>query len=715
MNPARKPLLACALALGLALGAAPALAQKKPADVDQKRLLAATKEPGNWMTRGGTYYEWHYSPLDKINVSNVGRLKLAWYGDFDTNRGQQATPLMVDGVLYTSTAWSKVYAYNAATGKQLWQYDPKVPGKTAIDACCDVVNRGVAAWNGKIYVATLDGRLVALDAKSGQEVWSTITVDQTKPYTITGAPRIAKGKVVIGNSGSEYGVRGYVSAYDAETGKMAWRFYLTPNPTNASDGAASDEILQEIAYKTWGDGAWKLTGGGGTAWDAIVYDPDFDQFIIGTGNANPWSWKSRSNNFGDNLFVGSVVAVDAESGLYKWHYQETPGDDWDYTSVQPISLADLRIDGRMRKVALHAPKNGFFYVIDRKDGKLVSAEKFATVNWAAGIDMKTGRPIEYPEARYGVNGGDFFAIPGPFGAHNWHPMSYSPKTGLVYVPVQNIPFGYKDDGTFQYVPGHGSWNLANNSGQYAGPKNEAERRVKQLQTEGYLLAWDPVTQTEKWRFQHPSPGFGGVLSTAGNLVFQGTPDGRLVAYTADRGQKVWSWQGTDGIVAGAMSYEVRGEQYIAVLAGFGGSNGLHVPYITNPRTDAHGRVLVFKIDGKAATPATKRPLLEANVPNETWPDEVVKKGAAVYGNCLLCHGFGAYSNGVVPDLRRSPMLSNKAAWDAVVLGGAKESLGMPNWSGKLSPEDVEAVRAYIADRAKQLKADEDAAKKVSSR
>lgn len=701
-----------AVALSFGLMAADVAANPGAAKVDAKRLMSAHKEPGSWMTRGGSYYETYFSPLDKINTSNVSQLGLAWHGDFDTNRGQQATPLFIDGVLYTSTSWSKVYAYDAVTGKELWRYDPKVPGTIAKSACCDVVNRGVAAWNGKIYVGTLDGRLVALDAKTGKEVWSTMTVDPSKPYTITGQPRAFGGKIIIGNSGAEYGVRGYVTAYDAETGKKAWRFFITPNPKNQPDGEASDRIHKELAYATWGDGAWKETGGGGTAWDAMVYDPDYDQVIIGTGNANPWSWKARSGNKGDNLFIGSLLALDAKTGEYRWHYQETPADDWDYTSVQPIILAELPINGAKRKVALHAPKNGFFYVVDRQNGKLLSAEKFANVNWASGIDMETGRPVVYEQARYGITGGDFLAIPGPYGAHNWHPMAFSPKTNLVYIPVQNAPFGYADNGSFKYSPGHGNWNLGITSAQNAGPADEPERKIQAMRTEGYLLAWDPVRQTEVWRVNHGGVASAGVLATGGNLVFQGTPDGKFIAYRADNGKKVWSWQGYDGIIAGAMSYMMNGEQYIAVLAGFGGSNALHVPFIKT-KIGTNGRLLVFKIGGKATLADNSKPEFDAMVTNENFTVEQVKRGSELIGNCVLCHGSGLHSNNMLPDLRRSPIVTSKEAFADVVLKGSRENKGMPGWASSMTAEDVESLRAYIQSRAKVLKADLEAERKAA--
>lgn len=679
-----------------------ALAAAQPA-LDGNRLLRAASEPQNWPIVGGTYAEARYSALDQINTGNVGRLKLAWYADFETNRGQQATPLAVDGVLYTSTSWSHVYAYDAATGKQLWHHDPQVPGTKGPHACCDAVNRGLAAYNGKIYVGTLDGRLQALDAKTGKLVWSTATFDPKTTMTITAAPRVVRGKVFIGQAGAEYGgSRGFVGAYDAETGQPLWRFYVTPNPDNKPDGAASDKVLMAKAYATWGPGAWKESGGGGHPWDGIVYDAEYDQVIVGTGSANPWSSKARGE--GDNLFVGSLLALDANTGEYRWHYQETPGEDWDYDSTQPVILSELSIDGQKRKVLMHSPKNGFFYVLDRKDGRLISAKNVGTVNWAAGIDLKTGRPIEYPAARYARTGQRFMAMPGPFGSHNWHPMAFSPKTGLVYIPVQDIPLDYIVDAGFKFTPG--GWNLAIGSNTLAGPQNEADRKVLAMQTRGYLLAWDPVKQREAWRVQHPNVASAGVLATAGDLVFQGTPDGRFVAYRADSGQPVWSWQGYDGIIAGAMSYAVGGTQYVAVLAGFGGANALHVPYVEKPKVGTQGRLLVFKLDGTATAPNNEKLKQAANVPNESWPAETVGKGAALYGNCAGCHGFGTYAHDAIPDLRRSALLSNRAAWEKVILGGALEAKGMPNWTGTLKPEDTEAIRAYVADRARVLRDDE---------
>jgi quinohemoprotein ethanol dehydrogenase len=716
--------IASALVLGMGLGVALATAQTAPngtpAKLDDARLLNAAKDLANWPTIGGTYAEGRYSPLDQINVDTVKNLKLAWYGDFDTSRGQEATPLEIDGVVYTSTAWSKVYAYDAKTGRQLWEFDPKVAGKKGQDACCDVVNRGLAAYDGKVYIGALDGRLIAIDMKTGRQVWSTQTTDVNRPYTITGAPRIVKGRVLIGNGGAELGVRGYVTAYDAETGQQVWRFYTTPNPNNQPDHAASDSILMSKAYQTWGDGWWKKTGGGGTAWDAIVYDAAYNQVLIGVGNGSPWAHLARNGKgggTGDNLFLSSIVAVDADTGAYKWHYQETPGEEWDFTSVQPIILTDLEIRGKLRHVVLHAPKNGFMYVIDRSSGELISAKPFTKLNWAAGVDLESGRPVEYPEARYSESGLDFLAEPAALGSHNWHPMSFDPQTKLLYIPAQEWPLGYKTDPNFVYHPGHGNWNLAEASTQLTntGPRNEPERIQYSQWVKGELIAWDPIAQKEVWRVQHPSMGSGGILSTAGNLVFQGSPDGVFHAYRADNGLPVWQFDSQIGIIAGAMSYEVESEQYISVLSGFGGSNGLAVLYIDGAHA-GQGRILTFKLNGTATLPSNlwKKPRPATIVPAKTWTEATVKEGEKEYaaGNCVFCHGFSAISNGVVPDLRRSPIIADADAFRTVVLGGVLESQGMPNMTGRVTPEQVEAIRAFIADRARQLAIDEAVQAKV---
>jgi len=690
----------------------PSAIAQDAARVDQARLINAEQDTANWITHGGTPDEQHYSALDQINTSNISRLGLAWYGDFDTNLGQEGTPLVVDGVLYTSTAWSKVYAYDAATGKQLWFFDPQVPGSTGPQGCCDVVSRGVAAWGGMIFLGAYDGRLIAIDAKTGEKRWETQTTPVNRNYTITGAPRVFKGKVVIGNGGAEYGVRGFVSAYDAHTGELAWRFYITPNPQGYPDGAASDDIHARIGYATWGDGAWRQTGGGGTPWDAIVYDREFDQILVGTGNGHPWNHTTRSGGEGDNLFLSAIVALDADTGQYKWHYQSTPGEEWDYTATQPIMLTDLTINGEVRKVAMQAPKNGFFYVIDRRDGKLISAKNFMPVNWAAGIDLETGRPIEYPAARYSLTGQEFMGIPGAIGAHSWHPMSYSPKTGLVYIPALQAPYAYRRDPNWKFDARPGVWNLANASSRWSAfgtPTSESERLFISQLYRSELIAWDPIRQQEAWRIVQPSYSAGGTLATAGNLVFQGTPDGFFHAYTADTGEEVWRYDGRIGMVAGAMSYAVDGVQYVAVLSGLGGSSSRSSPYVKNPRSGM-GRVLVFKLDGNATLPAYQSARRPPQIPDEAFAQELIAQGRIPYAvNCAVCHGTGGYANGeVIPDLRRSPMLLSNEAFSQVVYDGILEHGGMVSFAYRLSRDDVEAIRAYLVDRAVQLKADEDA-------
>jgi PQQ-dependent dehydrogenase (methanol/ethanol family) len=390
-------------------------------------LANADADSTNWLTYGRTYKEQRHSPLTQINEATVDRLNLVWHRDLGTMRGLEATPLVVHGTLYATGSWSILYAFDAATGEPRWTYDPKVQRGHSRFACCDVVNRGPAFYRGKVYIGTLDGRLVAVNARTGELVWETQTTPKGMAYTITGAPRIANGRVLIGNGGAEFGVRGYVSAYDAETGDLAWRTYTVPG--NPADGHEAEHLA--TAAETW-SGTWWQAGGGGTAWDAIVYDPELDYVYIGVGNGSPWYSRLRSPGGGDNLYLSSILAVRASDGQYVWHYQTTPGDNWDYTATQPLMLAELEIDGRERRVIMQAPKNGFFYVIDRETGEFLSGTPFANITWASGIS-EDGRPIENPAAR--ALAGGVHVAPGPQGSHNWHPMSYNPATGLVYFPV----------------------------------------------------------------------------------------------------------------------------------------------------------------------------------------------------------------------------------------------------------------------------------------
>lgn len=696
--------IAVAAAAGLALGgAAPRMAA-----VDGKRLLNAASEPQNWLTHGGTYLEQRFSPLTDVNAGNVSKLALAWSYDLDTNRGQEATPLIIDGVMYTTTAWSKVVALDAATGKELWRFDPKVPGARGFSACCDVVNRGLAAYQGRLFLGTLDGRLIALDAATGKPVWSVVTVDQSQPYTITGAPRVVKGRVVIGNGGAEYGVRGYVSAYDTATGKMAWRFYTVPgDPAKGPDNAASDPIMKQAAASSW-HGKWWQAGGGGTVWDAIVYDPELDQLYIGVGNGSPWNQQKRSEGKGDNLFLSSVVALDPNTGAYKWHYQGTPGETWDFTQTQPIILADLKIDGQVRKVLMQAPKNGFFYVIDRTTGKLISAKNFVSQTWATGVDLKTGRPIEVEGARFHTEKG-FMMQPSALGAHNWHPMAYSPQTGLVYLPAQDVPFFYSTPSGYKYRAG--AWNIAVDAYKNAPPNDVAQTKAIRALLKGRLIAWDPVAQKEAWHVDYDGPWNGGALATAGGLVFQGNGRGEFQAFDAAKGTKLWSFPAQTGVIAGPVTYSVKGVQYVAVMAGYGGAYAVSTGY-DEPRPSQNGRVLVFRIGGTARLPAP--PALELappNPPTETFTAAQIRHGGELFeGNCGLCHGGGARSSGVLPDLRRSGALSDKAMWQSIVHDGALQDNGMVGFKAFMTRDDIEAIRGYVGVQASYLASVEGGAK-----
>ena len=688
--------LAGVAALGLALAGCHQ-GGLKASDVDGKAIAAADQHPGDWLSYGRTYSEQRFSPLTRISDQNVGQLGLAWSSDLDTARGQEATPLEADGVIYVSTAWSKVRAYEARTGKMLWQYDPKVPGEWGPKACCDVVNRGVALWKGKVYVGTLDGRLVALDAKDGHEVWSVQTFDKSQPYSITGAPRIIKGKVLIGEGGGEYNVRGFVSAYDADTGKLAWRFWTVPRADGQPDGAPSDKPLQQAA-KSWPAGAL-AHGGGGTVWDSIVYDPELDLIYFGTDNGDPWNQGYRGGA-GDNLFLTSIVAVRPDTGEYVWHYQVNPGDEWDYSAVQPLILADLNIGGAPHKVIMQAPKNGFFYVLDRQTGKLLSAKNYVPVNWAKGIDPNTGRPIENPDARYSQTRKPWIGSPGPLGGHSWNPMAFSPKTGLVYIPANETGFPYIAAEVFKSEPI--GFNTGLDFAKGAMPNDVNVQKATMAGLKGYLLAWDPVAQREVWRAPHPGPANGGVVATAGNLVFQGSYAGEFAAYAADTGRKLWSFDAQGPIIAAPSTFEVDGEQYVAVLTGGGGAYALSpgIVSLKSGKPRQLTRLLVFKLGGKAQLPPVPQPAkLPLNPPPVTATPAELDDGFKLYSHyCGLCHGDTAVSGGVTPDLRYSPVVAGDSFYD-VVLGGALKSRGMISFAPVLSRQQASDIRSYIIKRA----------------
>ena len=648
-------------------------AQQPPAKpVDDAALASPEARRGDWLSYGRDYYEQRFSTLDQITDANVGQLGLAWQFETATDRGLEATPLVIDGVMYTTGSWSVTYAIDARTGKQLWKYDPEVHRKYDNLACCDVVNRGAAYYKGKVYVGVLDGRLVALDAGSGKVSWTATTVDQNQPYTVTGAPRIAKGKVIIGNGGAEYGVRGYVSAYDAETGKLAWRFYTVPgDPSKPQENKALEKALA-----TWKGDAWVKYGGGGTVWDSIVYDPELNLLYVGTGNGSPWNRELRSPGGGDNLYLCSILAINPDNGELIWYYQTTPADTWDFTSVQPMMLADLNWGGRPRKVIMQAPKNGFFYVLDRATGELLAADPYVEVNWASHVDLKTGRPVEIPGADYKDKG--TYIRPGPLGGHNWQAMSYSPRTGLVYIPAQDNGRYYEQPKEVTFVPNE--WNLA------VAPIGRNLDRFE-IPYKGRLLAWDPIARKPRWTVEYGNYWNGGTLATAGNLVFHGTASGDFHAFRATDGQKLWSsWAGT-GIVAPPISYMIDGRQYVSVMAGWGGA------FVRKGRN--YGRLLTFAIGGTAALPSRPRPRTVTAIAHTGTPQQIAA-GAKIFTTyCVRCHGEAT----VLPDLRRSTP-GTYAALEKILDGSLAER-GMPRFA-ELEKPAVAELRAYLLDERRKL-------------
>ncbi|MFZ5739599.1 MAG: PQQ-dependent dehydrogenase, methanol/ethanol family [Pseudomonadota bacterium] len=661
--------------------------------VDSAAIVANVKTTKDWPSYGLDYAETRFSKLDQINADNVKQLGLQWSYSLGSERGVEATPVVVDGIMYVTASWSVVHAIDTRTGKKLWTFDPKVDRSKGYRGCCDVVNRGVALYKGKVFVGAYDGRLIALDAATGQKAWETDTiVDHAHSYTITGAPRVFNGKVVIGNGGAEYGARGYVTAYDSETGKQAWRWFTVPgDPSKPFE----DESMEKAA-KTWDPaGKWWINGGGGTAWDTITFDPDLNLIYVGTGNGSPWARHLRSPSGGDNLYLASIVALNADTGEYVWHYQETPGDNWDYTSTQPMILADLAIDGKPRKVILHAPKNGFFFVIDRTDGKFISAKNFVEVNWATGYDAN-GRPIENPEARSPDK--SFDAIPGPYGAHNWHPMSFNPQTGLVYLPAQGVPVNLTGEKAltqnkmepFKFGSTTG-WNVGFTLNA-TPPKNLPF---------GRLVAWDPVQQKEAWRAEYVSPWNGGTLTTAGNLVFQGTADGRLVAYNAKSGEKLWESPLGTGAVAAPATYMVDGVQYVSIAVGWGGVFGISA---RATETETPGTVYTFAVGGKAKMPEFAKYQMGNLLTGVKYDPKDVPEGTAIYvAACATCHGVpGVDRGGNVKNLGYSTTDRIEHLKDIVFKGPFRDK-GMPDFTGKLTEADVVKIQAFIQGTADAIR------------
>ena len=661
---------------------------------------------GEWLSHGRTYREQRYSPLDSVNRDNVDELDLVWSFKFDTARGMEATPIVHDGIIYVSTGWSHVHAIDARSGEELWHYDAKVPKAQLAKTCCGPVNRGVAIWQEdsdsplQIFFGALDGRLIALDAATGMENWSVQSTPTDGNYSVTGAPRIVKGMIIIGNGGAELGVRGYVSAYDVTTGEMKWRFYTVPGDRNKPQ----ENAALEAALETWsGDEWYKLGGGGGTAWDSLVYDPELDLLYIGTGNGSPWNRDLRSPGGGDNLYLSSIVALRPDTGEYVWHYQVTPADNWDYTATQQMVLAELEIGGEMRSVLMQAPKNGFFYVLDRKTGELLSAEKFGRVTWATHVDMATGRPVESKFANYQENGGSFI-WPSPYGAHNWQPMSFSTKTGLMYIPVQSIPSYFSAVKEVMYRVNR--WNTGVDLNTNRDPKSwVAGRASADALIYGELVAWDPVKKKRAWKVHHSKPSNGGILSTAGDLVFQGTWDGTFAAYDAYNGKKLWQYKSDSAVLAGPMTYELDGEQYIAVAQGSGGTVMITVGDELMKKKTNQNKLLVFKkgrFNQTVSLASNELATIKALGHKVNSDPAVIKQGESLYhNNCASCHGINALSNYVVPDLR---YMSEQTHSDfaSIVIGGTRTHKGMIGFYETLGLDDVDAIHAYLANKQKLL-------------
>jgi quinohemoprotein ethanol dehydrogenase len=652
---------------------------------------AAVQDGADWAMYGRTTDEQRFSPLQQINEQNISQLGLVWSRELGTTRGLEATPLVSNGVIYTTSQWSVAYALNAKDGTVLWTFDPKVSRANVRTICCDTVNRGVALYHGKVYLGTLDGRLIALDARSGNPVWDVVTVDQSKPYAITGAPRIVKGMVLIGNAGSEFGVRGYLSAYDAESGKLVWRTYTVPgDPAKGFESKALED-----AAKTWHGPYW-VAGGGGTIWDSIVYDPALDLIYAGTGNGTAWYRDLRSPGGGDNLYLASILAFRASTGELVWHYQVTPQENWDYDATQPLMLADLNLGGTPRKVIMQASKNGFFYVLDRQTGQFLSAKAFVNeVTWANGIDPKSGRPIESPAAYDGLR--PVLVSPAPGGAHNWYPMAFNPTTGLVYVPARQGSYALHvpDKG---WVSNTTNWNRGEDT-TYHGPLL-AQAIAKPPMT-GLLIAWNPAEQREAWRVTFPMVESGGVLATAGNLILQGRSDGLFCAYRATDGKKLWQFDAGTGVMAPPVTYLLDGVQYITLMVGWGGAAGLNNIPGSGEVKPGFGRILTFSLGGKAKLQVAhfgyKGPPSPA-IHIDATP-AMIHEGEVLFArHCFYCHGVGVVSSSGVPDLRYASAATHQQ-FESIVLGGARQQMGMPSFKDALKPDQVKDIEAYILARS----------------
>ena len=661
-----------------------------PESVTHARALDAVNDMENWLLHGRTYNEQRFSPLEQINRDNVNRLGVAWALDIPSANGLVATPIIVDGTLYLSAPFSVIHAVDAASGELLWSYDPQIKLNLSVTGSwVSRWNRGVAVWDGKVIVGTGDCRLVAVDAEMGTPVWDVETCDSSAGYGITGAPRVGEGKVFIGNAAADFGLRGYVTAYDADSGEQLWRFYTVPR-----DPALGQETeVLAMAAETWSGDVWHQFGGGGSAWDSMTFDSELNRLYIGTDSALPWDTDYRNPDHLDNLFTNSIIALDATTGEYLWHYQTVPADEWDYNAAAHMILADMEIDGEVRKILMQAPKNGFFYVIDRTTGELLSAENFTTVTWASHIDLETGRPVVNPDARYtDTEAGETVIYPYIWGGHNWHPMSYNPDLGLVYIPAMDIA------GKYRKLPG-----LDKGFSLQTNPYGTGEGKVNKDKLLGKLVAWDPVTQSERWSQEQLLPWNGGVLSTAGGIVFQGNAEGRFNAYAADSGELLWTMKTGSAIQAPPVTVRINGEQLVIIPVGWGGPQRLWIPQ-HNATDEARGksRLVAFKLDGEQTLPVQaldQAPFPEP--PAQNLDENLISRGEFLYLDigCAWCHGIDvAGGGGSVPDLRYLTK-DKHAAWEAIVLGGAYQHKGMLSYKNVLSAEDSEAIQAYVIDRA----------------
>ena len=657
---------------------------KQAATAPAAATLNFAKDGRQWPSTGGGYDGQRFSPLKQITMENVGQLGLAWVGDLDSHRGIEATPIVVDGVMYVTSTWSRVFAFDAKTGATLWSYDPEVDRAHARALCCDVVNRGVAVWDGRVYFGTLDGRLIALDAKTGKPDWQVRTADTTKPYSITGAPQVVKGMVLIGNGGADAGARGYLTAYDAKTGKQVWRSYVVPK---GPKGPFENKAMADAA-KTWPDDpVWTDVGGGGP-WDPIAYDPDLNLIYVGTGNDGPWK-RSRPDDQTDDLYTASLLALDPDTGEIVWHYQEVPGDRWDYDATGPMILATLRWDGKPRKVIMQAPKDGVFYVLDRETGELLAADKYGPATWLSHVDMKTGRPVLTDNADFTKQ--DRLIYPWPNGGHDWHPISFNPNTGLVYIPANDLPMVYSMHRGFRYF-----YDLGVPADELARMK-EGQPEVK---NGGYLRAWDPVARAAKWQVTLPTTWNSGTLSTAGGLVFQASGDGYFNAYEAATGERLAHIFTGNSAMAGPITYQIDDVQYVAIAAGYGGAGMLTTPDKAAVRDyENQGRVLVFKLGGGEVPLPPKRdvrlgpPQIDASA-MPPMSDEMKAKGKALYGNCAGCHSTGG-GTPMLPNLSRVHDIGEDG-FKAILLDGMLQPNGMPSFKGRLSDDDVHVLYEFIS-------------------